>query len=167
MVVGIIAVVAVIAVVVVTSGKKSKKKEAWVSDELTADSNVPDQASKKKVVQRSPPPEISDEIISTARELVANLDADREKGNALYDEGMAAKDKDPDLWQAKLREAKDHFLKIRDAWNEIEGLIEAELPMGTDWGADEVANHWLGKEAEKVNKAIERLAYLKKQLRMN
>ncbi|MDJ0523272.1 MAG: hypothetical protein QNJ90_14475 [Planctomycetota bacterium] len=165
MVIAIIAVVAVVGVIIATSGKKKKAREEYVSDELTADSNIPDQPDRPQRPQRPPPPEISDEIVMMAKRVVEEMEEDRAKGNTLYDEGMAAKDKgDLDLWKQKLEEASGYFLNIRDRWNEVEGAIDEALPMGTQWGADEVANHWLGTEAGKVNKALEPLAYIKKQL---
>ncbi len=161
----LVAVVAIIAVLVVVSGKRHKKKEAWVSDELTADSTVDQGPAQAKRPERPPPPEISDEIRARAKQVIEEIQEDRAKGDALYNEGMAAKESgDRDLWEKKLKEAKGYFLNIRDRWNEIEGMIDEKLPMGSPWGADEVANHWLGKEADKITKALEPLAYIKKQL---
>jgi len=165
MVVAVVAVIAIIAVFVVMGGKKHKKKETWVSEELNADSVVDKRPAKAKKPERPPPPEISDEIRQLAKQVIEEIKDDRAKGDALYNEGMAAKDKgDRDTWEKKLNEAKNYFLNIRDRWSEIEGMIDEQLPMGSPWGADEVANHWLGKEADKITKALEPLAYIKKQL---
>jgi hypothetical protein len=159
--------VAVIAVIVVVAGKdKPKKKPDYVSTELTADSKVDKAPAMAKKPERAPPPEISKEIIERAKELVTEMEDDRTQGEALYDEAMTAKQSgNRDKWKAKLNEAKSHYLNIKEKWNEeiIEEIL-GELPPDCEWDAEEVANYYLGKEGGKVSKALERLAYIKKQL---
>ena len=53
------------------------------------------------------------------------------------------------------------------AWNdEIIAAIDEEIPNNPDWDAEQVANHYLGKEGAKVQRALERYAYIRKQVRM-
>ncbi len=168
MVVAIVAVVAVIAVIVVTSSKGKKRKDDYVSEpELTSDSVVDKDAGRPKQPERPPPPDISPEIITVAKEIVTWMDDELAEANQHYEAAMAAKGKgDEDAWQSKLHEAREHFLNIRERWNnEVVAEIDGELPMGCQWDADEVANHHVGKEAGKITKALKRLAYISKQLR--
>jgi len=169
MVIAIVAVVAVVGVFVAMSGGKKKKRDDYVSTELTSNSVVPkdDAASKPKKPERPPPPQISEEIIAKAKEIVAWMDGELAEANKHYEEAMAAKDgNDEELWQSKLHEARDHYLNIRERWNnEVVDEIQGELPTGSQWDAEEVANYYVGKEAGKITRAIERLAYVSKQLR--
>ena len=51
-------------------------------------------------------------------------------------------------------------------WNEeVIAEIDGELPPGCQYDADEVANHHIGKEAEKITKALARLGAITKQQR--
>ena len=168
MVIAVIAVIAVIGVFVAMSGSKKKKRDDYVSEELTSESivdkSVPDKPAKP---ERPPPPNISPEIIAKAKEIVAWMDDELAEANKHYEAAMAAKEGgNEDDWQAKLHEAREHYLNIRERWNnEVVTEIEGELPTGCQWDADEVANFYVGKEAGKITKAIERLAYVSKQLR--
>ena len=167
-IVGIVILGAVVAVIALGAGGKKKPKEPYVSKELTADSNrgVTDKGGAPKRPERAPPPKIPLDIIETAKHIVAEMEEDKAQGDALYEEAMKAKTSgDRETWQAKLKEAAEHFGNIKERWNtEIIGEIDAALPSGCEWDAEEVANHWLGTEGGKVAKALERLAYIKKQL---
>ena len=154
-------------IAVSTGGKKKPKKTDYVSEELTADSKVPKEQAGPTKPQRPPPPDISPEIVTNAKAVVERALEEKAKGDALYEEAMAAKGKgDETLWQDKLSEAREHFANIRDMWNEeIIEDIQGELPANCEYDADEVANHHIGKEAGKITKALERLAYITKQQR--
>lgn len=168
MVIAAIAVLAIIGVVIAMSGKKKKPREEYVSEELTSDSVVNDTGpAKPKLPERPPCPDISDEIITTAKEIVDWMDEELAEANKHYEEAMAAKSSGKeDEWQAKLHEARDHYLNIRERWNnEVIDEIQGELPMGCKWDAEEVANYHVGKEGGKITKALDRLAYISKQLR--
>ena len=168
MVIGAIAVLAIVGVVIVMSGKKAKPREEYVSEELTSDSQVTDNGpARPKLPERPPCPDISAEIIATAKEIVAWMDEELAEANKHYEDAMAAKNNGKeDEWQSKLHEARDHYLNIRERWNnEVINEIEGELPMGCKWDAEEVANHHVGKEGGKITKALDRLAYISKKLR--
>jgi len=165
MTVAICAVVGVIVLIVILSSGEKKKRQEYVSDELTGDTPIEKGPLPPKEI-RKPAPDISPEIIERARQIVDEMDPDREAGLAAYEEAMRAKQRnDLETWKAKLNEAKEFFLNIRDKWNdEVIGDIEGELPPNCDWDAEEVANYHLGKEGEKVSKALKTLAAIKKQL---
>jgi cell division protein FtsN len=167
MAVAAIVVVGVIAVVVVLSGRKKPPKPTEPSTELTASSRV-EKGPQPTEKPKAPPPDISPEIVRVAKEIVTWMEVEESEGNRHYEDAMAAKGRGDDTtWQAKLAEAREHFLNIRERWNnEVVAEIEGELPPGCEYDADEVANYHIGKEAGKVTKAIERLGYITKQLRM-
>lgn len=160
--------VGVVVLVLVLGGKKKKPPTNYVSEELTADSNVSKGDVEPKKPERPPPPKIRDEIIQAAKALVADAKLEQEAGDAHYEEAMDARRAgDEETWQSKLTEARDHYINIREMWNEqIEAPIDDELPTGSEWEADEVANYWLGKEAEKINKMLKNIGAINKQLRM-
>ncbi len=164
--VALILLVGVIAIIVITSGgKKKKRKTEYVSDEITADTVIPKEEKSEKKPDRPPPPDISPEIIEAAKGIVRDLKEDKDAADALYDEAMKAKEKgDLETWKDKLNEAKSHLLNILDKWNEIIGDIGGELPMNCPYNEEEVANYHLGKEGQKISNALEKLAYIKKQL---
>jgi hypothetical protein len=170
-IVGIVLLVAVIGIVVLaTSHKHGRAQAPDVSHELTGDSAVPDKTAQgPKKPERPAPPKLPDEILANAKRVVAEMVVDRKKGDALYDEAMRAKEKgDPDTWQAKLRQASLCYDRINDRWNsevieEIDQALPAHVP--GNWDAEELANHWLGDEGNKVSAALKKLAYIKKQLR--
>ena len=84
------------------------------------------------------------------------------KGEALYNEAMAAKNAGKDeLWQSKLKEAAGPFNEVNDRWNEIVGT----MPPSPHYDEETVANHYLGKEADIVRKATKTLAAIKKSRR--
>ncbi len=160
----------VIAGVVVLGGRKDKGPPAAPPAELTAGTQVKrDAPAAPARPTRMPPPPLSEGVKELARGVAAAIDADRQRGDALYEEAMKAKDQgDTDLWQAKLKEAARHFNAIKDRWNnEIIDAIMLEIPASSDWDAEEVANHYLGKEGQLIAKALERLAYIKKQVRLD
>ena len=165
--VGIVLLVGVIAIIVIAGGKDKKKPVEYHSEELTADSNINKDEGPKKP-ERAPPPKISQEIIDHAKEVVIQAQDEQAKADALYDEAMKARqDGDEETWQAKLDQARDHYINIRELWNtEIVGPIDGELPSDTDYDADEVANYWIGREAQKITKMIDKIGSINKQLRM-
>ncbi len=164
MVIGIVVIIAVIGVIAVAVGSKAKKKEPYVSTELTADSNVEKPVAPVKP-QRSPPPNLPADVIASAKEVVLDAADKKARGDALYDEAMAAKAAgDRDTWQAKLKEASVLFNDIKESWNNVIGDIEGLGVSNNDWDSEQLANHWLGKEGGKITKFLEPLAYIKKQL---
>ncbi len=169
-VVAILLIGGVIGAVVILGGDKKKPTNNTTPVELTANSNVGREATPKPAKPtRSPPPPLSDAVKERAKSVAADIDGERKLGDALYDDAMRAKEKgDTDLWQKKLKEAARHFNAIKDRWNnEIIDSIMEEIPQSSDWDAEEVANHYLGKEGQLIAKALEKLAYIKKQIRLD
>lgn len=164
--VAVILLIGVVAVIVLVSGGKKKRKPEFVSEEITADTKIAKKEKSEKKPDRPPPPDISPEIIEAAKGLVTEMKEDQEAGDRLYDEAMTAKQSgNLEVWKEKLNEAKDHYLNIRDKWNDrVIAEIEGELPMGCPWDSEEVANYHLGSEGSKISRAIDRLAFIKKQL---
>jgi hypothetical protein len=84
------------------------------------------------------------------------------RGKALYDEAMAARAAGkPEEWQEKLEEAAQALVEINDRWNEI----VVSMPPSDHYDAEEVANHYLGKEGDTVRKAMQTMAAIKKSRR--
>ena len=169
-IVSIVLVVGVIAVIAIMGKDKKKKRvEEDASFYPTAETVVDKSESMPVEPERPPPPKISPEIIDAAKEIVGWMEGEVAEGNRHYDEAMAAKQKgDEKLWQSKLEESSGHFHNINERWNnEIIAEIEGELPPGCKWDAEEVANHWVGKESGKITKAIKRLGYITKQMRLH
>jgi hypothetical protein len=127
-------------------------------------SDAPVQKPKKPDEPPPPPyPNIDAAKILAIKAKVKDFDPLIEKGQALYDEAMKFKNAGKDAeWQAKLREAAKPFEEVKDAWNEI----IAEMPSSADYTEEDVANHYLGKEGNRVTKALSTLAGLKKQMRL-
>jgi len=169
-VISILLVVGVIAVFAIMSGDKKKKRvEEDPSFYPTSETVVEKGPSGPAEPERAPPPKISPEIIDVAKEIIVWMETEVEQGNRHYDDAMAAKTKgDEDTWQSKLEEAREHFQNINERWNEeIIAEIDGELPPGCAWDAEEVANHWIGRESGKVSKAVKRLGYINKQMRLH
>lgn len=164
--VGAILLVGVIAVIVIASGGKKKRRVMEPEPEVTGDTRV----SRSVDVPREPeqpPPDISPEIIQIAKEIVAWMGAEEALAKAAHEAAMEAKHRgDDETWQAKLAEAREHLLNIRERWNnEVVAEIDGELPTGCKYDADQVANYHVGREAGKVTKALEFLSAISKQLR--
>lgn len=166
----IIAGVAVVLVIVVIAfaNKPKKQKEEYVSTELTADSKVEKNDGPAKPT-RTPCPELPSDIMDMAKQIVEEMVPKKEKADALYDEAMRAKNAgDRDTWTEKLKEAETLYNDIKYRWNEeIIGEISGLDLANDDWDEEQIANERLGRESEKVSKALERLAYIKKQLGAN
>jgi hypothetical protein len=115
-----------------------------------------------------PPPPYPDLPASRVAEIKAEVralkvDEAARRAQKLYDEALTAKNSgDEATWQTKLREAEAELGPIQDAWNEI----EASMPSTKDYDEAEVANHYLGDEANSIRKATEVLSRISKQLRM-
>jgi hypothetical protein len=160
-------IIAVIGVIAFAVGGKDKKKEPYVSTEMTADSRV-DKADAPVKPTRPPAPKLPADIISAAKDVVTDSADKKAQGDTLYDEAMKAKAAgDSETWQAKLHDAEALFIDIRDAWNGVIGDIEGSGITTSDWDAEQLANRWLGKEGDKITRMMEPLAYIKKQLRAN
>lgn len=111
---------------------------------------------------RMPPPPLPAHLQEQARELVKQARSLKTQGEAVYKEASAAKQAgDEDLWQAKLREAAGYFQQIKDGYN---ALLE-QVPGNDDWDEEEVANHYLGNEADSISRALGRLFDIQKQRR--
>jgi hypothetical protein len=169
--VAVLILVAGVVAVVALTGKKKPAPKGPPPIELTGGSKVdktPRDTGPAKP-ERSPPPPLSDRVKTRAAEVVKEIEPLRVKGDALYEEAMKARSGgDEAAWQAKLKEASVHFAEIRDKWNEeIIDAIQEEIPATSDWDAEEVANHYLGREGQQISKALEHLAYIKKQIRMD
>ena len=169
--VGVVLLIGVVAIIVIAGGKDKKKPQNYVSEELTADSVVDKGATGPTKPNRPPPPKISDEIVLHAKEIVTQAEAEEEIGNTLYEEAMTARrDGDEKTWQSKLDEARGHFINIKELWNnEIVAAIVDELdamPSDNGYDADEVANYWIGKEAGKITKMLDKIGMITKQQRM-
>lgn len=167
MIVAGVLVLVVIAVIVIAS-KPKKEKVPYESTELTADSNVAKSERPDKPT-KSPCPQIPDDIMQMATQIVDEMGEKKSRADALYDDAMRAKQGgDRDLWKSKLNEAKDLYEDIKHRWNdEIIGELAGLDIANDDWDEEQIANHRLGKESEKVSKALERLAFIKKQLGVN
>ena len=165
MVIAGVVVVVVIAVVVIVMNKNKKQPEKPYVPELTADSR-PEKSEGPVKPTRAPPPPIPDDIMADAKSIVELMSDKKNEADTLYDEGMAAKQGgDRDTWQSKLKQAETLYNDIREQWNsDVIMAIEGMGISNKDWDSEQIANHWLGKEGEKVSKAIERLSYIKKQL---
>ena len=156
--------VLVVIAVIVMASKPKKQKEEYVSTELTADSQV-DKPDKPDAPKRLPAPDIPDDIRDMASEIVANMQSARPKADALFDEGVKAKQAgDLELWKEKMYEAVEIYDGIRAEWN---GVIEEVMGLGIendDWDAEQIVNHHLASEGGKISEALKKLAYIKKQL---
>ena len=149
------------------SGGKEQKPRKPPPVELTGDSKVRKEPRKPKEPEetRLPPPDINPQILKTAQQIVEEILVIQQEADGIYKEAMQAKkDGDDTLWQRKLKEAKTRYADILDRWNEE---IISQMPSNNDWNEEEVANHYLGKEGSQVNKALENLAYIKKQIRLD
>jgi hypothetical protein len=108
------------------------------------------------------PPLDASRVLSIKKE-IGEMEPLAKKGQALHDEAKALKDAGKDAeWQKKLREAVEPLEEIQDRWNEI----IASLPSTKDYDEEDVANHYIGTEAEKVRKWLAPLMGLKKQMRL-
>ena len=157
-------IVLVVIAVIVLASKPKKQKEEYVSTELTADSKVDDTAKPDKP-KRLPAPDIPDDIRDMAQEIVANMEQVRPKADALFDQGVEAKQAgNLEKWKEKMGEAVELYDGIRAEWN---GLVEEVMGLGienNDWDAEQIVNHHLASEGGKISDALKKLAYIKKQL---
>lgn len=165
--VGVILLIGVIAVVIIASGGKERRPVPETYEEVTGETKVERNVEAPREPDRPPPPDISPEIIQVAKEIVEWMATDEAKAKTAHEAAMAAKQRRNDEeWQAKLTEAREHLLNIRERWNnEVVAEIEGELPMSCPYDADEVANYHVGREAGKVTKALEFLSAISKQIR--
>ena len=167
-VIGVLFVGVVVAIIIVATDKKKKPEPPpqQPSTELTGDLRPVKPVEKEEPKdERMPPPEISEDLRESAKKIATDMVELGKQGDALYEEAMQAKqDGDDNLWQRKLKEAKAIFEDIREQWNEV---IIGNMPSNQDWDEEQVANHYLGKEGSKVAEALERLAYIKKQVRLD
>jgi hypothetical protein len=169
--VGIVLLVGVIAIIAFVGGKKKNPAPAYVSEELTADSNVNKGDGAAKEAPREPPPKISDALISNAKAILEQAREEEALGDALYEEAMnARRDGNEASWQDKLDKARSHYINIKEMWNdEIIAAVQEELeamPSDGGYDADQVANYWIGKEAGKITKMLDKLGMITKQQRM-
>lgn len=111
---------------------------------------------------RIPPPDLPSHIKDAAQELVREARGLRQEGETIYKQANDAKKAgDEDLWQAKLREAAAVLQQIKDGYNDL----IVEMPTNNDWDEEQVANHYLGAEADSITRALNRLSDIQKQRR--
>ena len=111
---------------------------------------------------RLPPPELPAHLKEEAQALVREARELRQQGEEIYKEANGAKQAgDEERWQEKLREAAGVLQGIKDGYN---SLIE-QMPENDDWDAEQVANHYLGAEADSISRAMQRLIDIQKQRR--
>jgi hypothetical protein len=159
-----------IAAIVLLGGDSKKKTPGPRPTELTADSTVPREARPGPAAPtRSPPPPLSEGVKAHAAEVAKEIAPLDIEAKGIYDEAMTAKAAgDEKTWQTKLKEAASVLGRIQERWNdEIIDAIQMEIPSTSDWDAEEVANHYLGAEGQKISKALELLAAVKKQIRLD
>ena len=164
MVIAILVVVGVIALVVFMTAGRGKPDQGparastpTVHRPTSSGTSVPD-------APKPPPyPEINMDLKKRAMALATQAKELSKKGEAVYDEAMAARREGNDeLWQEKLAEAGEYFYEIRELWNEL----IAEMPPSNHYDEEEIANHYLGREGSIVSKALSRLTDIKKQRRL-
>lgn len=163
MVVAILVVVGVIALVVFLSTGKGNKDEQ--TNRASTPVVRPSNPGTSTPDAPKPPayPEISIDLKRRAMDLATQAKELSKKGEAVYDEAMAARrDGNDDLWQEKLAEASEYFYEIRELWNDL----IAEMPASDHYDEEQVANHYLGREGSIVSKALSRLTDIKKQRRL-
>jgi hypothetical protein len=86
------------------------------------------------------------------------------EGERLYAEAMRFKESDPTQWQKKLGEALGPFEQVVDEWNEI----AARMPEGEGkWDVDQVATHYLRKQAGQVNDASKRVKEIRQDITLS
>lgn len=111
---------------------------------------------------RMPPPQLPAQLKEQAQELVREARGLRTEAEAIYKVANDAKKAgDEDLWQEKLREAAAILMGIKDGYNDLIG----EMPHNDDWDEEQVANHYLGAEADSITRAMQRLIDIQKQRR--
>lgn len=164
MVMAILVVVGVIALVVfLSSGKKGGDKDTIRASTPSTTRPTNPGTSVPDAPKPPPYPEISMDLKKRAMTLATEAKELSKKGEAVYEEAMAARrDGNDDLWQEKLAEAGEYFYEIRELWNEL----IAEMPASDHYDEEQVANHYLGREGSIVSKALSRLTDIKKQRRL-
>ncbi len=161
----VVVLVVVVVMIVVMSGQKSKTKTERPSDDVMAHphaANTPPTTTVPQERPKLPPPPLPDNIRTEVAELAKEAPDLAKQGEAIYDEAIAAKDKGNDqVWEDKLQEAAQVFHQILDRYNDILG----EMPTNQDWDEEQVANHYLGQDAETIRRATSRLHDIQKQRR--
>lgn len=149
----------VLAIVVLGGGKDG-------SGDTRARANAPGTTpaagpSLPAVPSKLPPPPLPAHLRELAEQLAKDAPVLAKQGEAVYEEANRAKQAgQDDLWQEKLKEASAFFFEIQDRYNELIG----DMPSNKDWeDPEELANHYLGDEAEAVRRAMNRLADIRKQ----
>ena len=160
MIAAVVLVVAVIGLVVFLGSNKDKKKPAEQADS-SGWQPPPRTDNEPPPPPRMDPPPMDEHIRGEAKELVKTYGELATEGKSLYEEALRARDvNDLDLYQEKLREAAFVYGEIKDSWNDI----IMQMPSNDDWDEEQVMNHYLGNENEKVRRLQAPLKDITKQM---
>jgi len=163
-IIAIVLVVGAVGLIVALSSGGSDERDRAPETSYTP---PPPPSSQPDVPQPPPYPPISAGLKQKAKDIAREAAEIKKEGEKIYQEAMAARRADDqDLWQAKLGEASDLFLGIQDLYNELLEEMYDEIPSDCPYDVEEVANHYLGREADTITRAISRLTDIKKQRRM-
>jgi hypothetical protein len=160
---GLFVVGIIVALVLVMSGGKKPPPPAPVEVPVVAPPPAAAPAKPKEPAALPYPP-IDPSVVAAAREIARNLEAQSAKAQGFYDEAMKAKRAgDNATWQKKLEEADDILMAIQDDWNE---RVEGRIQPGNGYQEDQIANHYIGPESTKFNRAMSLLAAIRKSKTM-
>lgn len=161
-VIAIVLVVGVVGLIVaLSSGKDNDNPPPRRASYESSTTNTP---SYEPDIPAPPPyPALPSHLKTRAREIAEEAKSLQKKGDAVYKDAMAAHQSgNTELWQEKLQEASDYFYEIQELYNEL----IAEMPSNNDYDEEQVANHYLGAEADVISRALRKLADIKKQRNM-
>lgn len=159
--VAIAALVVVIVLVWLVVKKGDKPKPAPIVPTV-AQPEQPATPVVPKGPEKEPLPTLSAELVARAKALIPEFKVANEKGTALYNEAMKARQAgDQDTWQAKMEEGREILKDARDKWivieAEVQDLIDRKTPKG--WTADEAVHalfdRYLGSESSQERTLID------------
>ncbi len=162
-VVAVLVVAAVLVLVIVLASGGKKRPEATPAQAAPTASTPAAPAYRNETgKRRMPPPDLPPNLRKQAQDVVAKARELGPKIESLYQEaGRAQAAGNETLWQAKLREASRYCEQVMDAYNDLIG----QMPSNDDWDEEEVANHYLGAEADVVSRALRRYNAIRKDRR--
>jgi hypothetical protein len=118
---------------------------------------------KPEPPKKAPLPQLPADVVARAKNLIPEVKSVNEKGTALFNEALKAKDAgDADTWQAKMEEARELMKIARDKWivieEEVQTIASRAMPLQgwtEDTATDGLFDAYLKEESRLVRTLID------------